>query len=237
MIRDQARRRLLCALDTTRLLSAAALAAQLEDRVGGLKLGNAFFGAHGPPGVRTVAGERHRVFLDLKFHDIPATVAGGVRAVTALRPFLLTVHAAGGPAMMRAAVAAAREAGKAAPRVIAVTVLTSMDADDLDAVGIRGPVDDRAARLADLAQDCGADGVVCSPHEAGRLRRQCGLDFILVTPGIRLPRARGDDQKRVLTPGEAFAAGASYLVVGRPIAQADDPVAAVERIVDDMIAG
>jgi orotidine-5'-phosphate decarboxylase len=169
------------------------------------------------------------LFLDLKLHDIPNTVAGGVRAVADLKPALLTIHAGGGSAMMRAAVEAARETSPLT-KMIAVTILTSLDDGDLDAMGYRDPVETQVLRLARLAQEAGVDGVVCSPREVAALRRQCGGDFILVVPGIRPAAAALGDQKRVMTPKDAIAAGASRLVIGRPITEAADPAEAARAI-------
>jgi orotidine-5'-phosphate decarboxylase len=230
------RGRLFVALDTQDLARARRLGAALQGRVGGVKLGKEVFTAHGPDGVRAIAGGEP-LFLDLKFHDIPNTVAGAVRAAAHLRPAIVNVHAAGGRAMMTAACEAAREAaedtGNERPWVIAVTVLTSLDDADLAEVG-QPAAAAQAVRLARLAQDCGLDGVVCSPREIADLRAACGPDFKLVVPGIRPAWAAVGDQKRVTTPGEAVAAGADLLVVGRPITGADDPGAAAERIVREM---
>jgi orotidine-5'-phosphate decarboxylase len=228
---------LFAALDTPDLGRAAALARALSGLVGGVKLGKEFFTAQGPDGVRAVAGGE-RLFLDLKFHDIPNTVAGAVRAAVHMRPAMVNVHASGGPAMMQAAAEAAREAAEDAevprPLVLAVTVLTSLDDDDLAAVGQRGPACDQVLRLARLAQDSGLDGVVCSPHEIAALRGACGAGFVLMVPGIRPSWAASGDQKRVMTPAQALAAGADYLVIGRPITSADDPAGAARRIVDEL---
>ena len=202
-----------------------------------VKLGLEYFVANGPEGVRAAAAG-HRLFLDLKLHDIPNTVAGATRSACRIAPHFLTIHAAGGMAMMRAAVEAAREAaGDAAPRLLAITVLTSLDASDLDATGQRGPVADQARRLADLAQRAGVAGVVCSPHEVAALRAQCGPGFVLVTPGIRPAWAASGDQKRITTPAEAIASGADHLVIGRPITQAPDPAEALSRICAEIEAG
>ena len=229
------------ALDTPDLARAAHLATALSEVIGGIKVGKEFFTAHGPEGVRAVtraAAGNGRLFLDLKFHDIPNTVAGAVRAAVPLRPNLLTIHAAGGPAMLRAAVvaagAAAAEAGVPPPRLLGITVLTSLDDDDLVAVGQHGPVAEQVRRLAALARESGLDGVVCSPREIAALRRLCGPDFLLVVPGIRPEWTAADDQKRVLTPAEAVAEGADYLVVGRPITGAADPIAAARRIAAEL---
>ena len=235
MDRSQAAARLLCAVDTTDLTQAQGLAQRLDGHVGGLKLGLEFFCAHGPSGVREVIGQKHGLFLDLKLHDIPNTVAGGLQGAAQMKPFLTTIHASGGAAMMRAAMETVAAFGSQRPKVVAVTMLTSMDDADLVSVGMHTPVGDQVMRLAELAQASGADGVVCSAHEAQRLRKQCGDDFLLVVPGVRPSWASSDDQKRIMTPGEAISAGASYLVVGRPITRADDPADAADRIVEDMV--
>jgi orotidine-5'-phosphate decarboxylase len=213
------------ALDTVDAGRAQALAATLAPHVGGVKLGLEFFCANGPSSVREVAGETP-LFLDLKLHDIPNTVAGAVRAVAPLRPAFLTLHASGGPAMLRAAA----DAAEGRMKLLAVTVLTSLDEGDLERVGQRGPVSDQARHLARLAQENGLAGVVCSPHEIRNLRAECGPDFLLVVPGIRPPGSGSGDQKRVMTPSEALAAGADHLVVGRPITAAPDPVAAARSL-------
>jgi orotidine-5'-phosphate decarboxylase len=226
--------RLLVALDTVDTTAAIAQARAVRASVGGVKLGLEFFTANGPAGVREVVAEGQPVFLDLKFHDIPNTVAGAVRAATALGSFMLNVHAAGGAAMLRAAVDAAADmaakAGLDRPLVIGVTVLTSLGDGDFTELGLQDTAHDQALRLADLAQRCGLDGVVCSPHEIVALRRHCGPDFVLVVPGIRPAWAAAGDQERIMTPGEAAQRGADYLVIGRPITGANDPAAAAERI-------
>ncbi len=231
--------RIFAALDTPDLAQAARLARALKGAVGGIKLGKEMFTAQGPDGVRAISGGE-RLFLDLKFHDIPNTVAGAVRAAVHLRPYLLTLHAAGGRAMMQAAAEAAREAaedaGTQAPRLLAITLLTSLDESDLEAIGQRGPVRDQVKRLAALARDSGMDGVVCSPHEIEALRSLCGPDFLLVVPGIRPAWAATGDQKRVMAPSEAVAAGADYLVIGRPITGQADPRAAARKIAEEIAA-
>lgn len=225
--------RIFVAVDTTDCQWATDLAAGLAGLVGGVKLGNEFFTAHGPQGVRRVIDAAGLpLFLDLKFHDIPNTVAAAVRAALPLRPFMLNVHAAGGAAMMRAAAAAAAEAGPSRPLVLAVTVLTSLGDDDLARTGVAGKVADQVVRLARLAQDCGLDGVVCSAKEIVVLRGACGAAFRLVVPGIRPASAAADDQRRIVTPGEAMALGADFLVIGRPITGAADPAEAARQIAD-----
>ncbi len=231
--------RIFVGLDTPDIDKAARLAKMLVGSVGGVKIGKELFTAQGPDGVRLAAGGAP-LFLDLKFHDIPNTVAGAVRAAVHLRPKILNVHASGGRAMMTAAAEAAREAaedlGVARPKVIAVTVLTSLDADDLAEVGQMGPPEAQVERLARLTQDSGLDGVVCSPREIALLRRACGPDFLLVVPGIRPTWAAAGDQKRIMTPEDAITAGADHLVIGRPITAAEDPLAAARRIAADLEA-
>lgn len=220
------------ALDTTDLARAKQLAAMVTPHVGGLKLGLEFFLAQGLANTATVAGASP-LFLDLKLHDIPNTVAGAVRAIAALKPEFLTIHAAGGPAMMRAAVAEAAEAaakGGHRIKLLGVTVLTSLDDGDLEAVGQQGPAAAQVRRLALLARTCGLDGVICSPFEVAALRAELGPDFQLVVPGIRPAGAAAGDQKRVMGPREAIDAGASRLVIGRPITDAPDPAAAARAI-------
>jgi orotidine-5'-phosphate decarboxylase len=247
------RDRILAALDTPVVEHAAALARTLSGRVGGVKLGLEFFNANGPAGVRRVvrdapeetprgtAPAQQRLFLDLKFHDIPNTVAGAVRSVMPLGPAILNVHASGGPAMMRAALDAANfeaeQLGVVRPMMIAVTVLTSLDDADLDAVGQHGPAGDQAVRLAALAQAAGLDGVVCSSKEIAAIRAECGPDFKLIVPGIRPAGAAQGDQKRVMTPKAALDAGADFLVIGRPITAADDPAEAADAIVTEIEGG
>ena len=227
---------ILCAVDTPEIARARTLAEATAGLVGGLKLGLEFFAAHGPAGIQEVAAGQASVFLDLKLHDIPNTVAGAVRAAAALEPLLLTVHCGGGGAMMRAAAdaATAAAAGRRRMKVIGVTVLTSLDERDLDAVGQNGPVADQVRRLALLARGSGLDGVVCSPHEVASLRAACGPDFLLVVPGIRPAGAALGDQKRVMGPRAALDAGADYLVIGRPITEAPDPAAAARTILAEI---
>ncbi len=228
---------ILVALDLSDRDRAAALRRSLAGLVGGFKIGKEFFTAEGPDGVREVVGDAP-LFLDLKFHDIPNTVAGALRAALRLRPFMVNVHASGGPTMMGAAATAVAESAEALsierPLVIAVTVLTSLDEADLAAVGQEGPIGDQAERLARLAQASGLDGVVCSPREIERLRAALGPDFTLVVPGIRPHWAAEGDQKRIMTPAQALACGADYLVIGRPITGAPDPRAAASRILEEL---
>jgi orotidine-5'-phosphate decarboxylase len=219
-----------CALDTTDEARAASLARGLKEAVGGIKIGMEFFNAHGPKGYRTVAEAGLPIFLDLKLHDIPNTVAGGIRAVLPLKPAIVNVHAAGGLAMMRAAADAAKEAGADRPLVIGVTMLTSLDQSDLEATGVTGTPGDHVLRLAHLAARAGLDGVVCSAHEIEGLRRELGHGFKLIVPGIRPADAAVGDQKRIMTPTQALALGADVLVIGRPITGAANPREAADAI-------
>jgi orotidine-5'-phosphate decarboxylase len=210
------------ALDAPDLETAARWAALVDPHVSTVKIGLELYLRYGPDAVASVRGASSvRVFLDLKLHDIPATVAGAARAVARLRPDLLTVHAAGGAAMVRAAVEAAPGA-----KILAVTVLTSLGDADLDRIGLAGPVSDAVRRLAVLAVEAGAQGLVCSPQEAETLRAEVGPGILLVTPGIRWAGGEAHDQARVATPEDALRAGADLLVVGRPITAAADPGAA-----------
>jgi len=218
------------ALDMPRREAALAMVARLGGTVGGLKVGLEFVAGEGPDGVRALVATGMPVFLDVKLHDIPNTVAGAVRTYAGLGIAMLNVHATGGLAMMQAAKEAA--AGRCA--VIAVTVLTSLDAGDLKATGVAGAAAEQALRLAVLAQEAGLDGVVCSAHEAPAIRRACGPAFRIVVPGLRPAGAALGDQKRVMTPREALKAGADMLVIGRPIIEAADPAAAARAIAESL---
>jgi orotidine-5'-phosphate decarboxylase len=221
------------ALDTTDLDHARGLAERLRGHVGGLKLGLEFFCAHGPKGVRAFEGLDLPLFLDLKFHDIPNTVAGAARAAAALGVSIINVHAGGGAAMMKAAAEAARSVNPAV-KVIAVTVLTSLSDSDLAAVGQTASASEQVLRLAQLTKSSGLDGVVCSAHEIAPLRAAFGADFLLVVPGIRPAGSDPGDQKRVMGPLEARRVGASILVIGRPITTAQDPAKAARDIAQSL---
>jgi orotidine-5'-phosphate decarboxylase len=235
---------LIVALDFDSLASAVKFAQQVADVVGMFKIGSQLFTSAGPEAVRRVAQLGADIFLDLKFHDIPNTVAGAVLASTALPGVqLVNVHALGGTAMMRAAsqaVSAGVPMGADRTRLLAVTVLTSMDQKAIREVGIGGPPKLRVLELAKLAQKAGADGVVASVEEAKAIRKVCGREFLIVTPGVR-PKDQGagekmDDQVRTATPREAIKAGADFIVVGRPILAAADPRLAAQAIVDEIAA-
>jgi len=232
-----------CSIDTIDLAHATKLIQSVaggpKPAVGGIKLGLEFFLAHGAPGVRYAFPTPVRAtgvgfFLDLKLHDIPNTVAGGIRAVVDLAPTFVTIHASGGREMMKAAVEeAGSQAAKlnvARPKLLGVTVLTSLDRSDLESTGVNADPSEQVLRLAALAHESGLDGVICSPHEIAALRKQCGPDFVLMVPGIRPVGSAANDQKRAMTPRQAVDLGATNLVVGRPIYQAQDPRAAAEAI-------
>ncbi len=220
---------LIVALDFPNASSALALADRLDPAQCRVKVGKELFTSVGPQILRALVSRGFSVFLDLKFHDIPNTVAGACRAAADLGCWMINVHAAGGAAMLSAARSALGDAPQR-PLLIAVTVLTSTDEAGLHAVGVAGSIADQVARLAALSADAGLDGVVCSPLEIGLLRAQRGAGFKLVTPGVRPMASSLDDQVRVATPAAAIVAGADYLVVGRPVTQAPDPLTAVATI-------
>ena len=232
--------RLLVALDVDGADRALAVAEQVRGIAGGLKVGSRLFTMAGPDLVRRLVESGARVFLDLKFHDIPNTVAQAVDAAVRTGAWMINVHASGGSAMMQAAARAAADAaaaaGRQAPLVIAVTVLTSMDDEALKQTGVARPLLDHVLALARVAQTAGLQGVVASPHETAAIRRTCGPDFAIVTPGIRGASAgqEKNDQARTMGPAEAVTAGATYIVVGRPIIAAPDPRAAAHAIVEEL---
>ena len=234
---------LLVALDVESGARALELSSALSGVVDGVKVGSRLFTLEGPALVRRLADQGTRVFLDLKFHDIPNTVAQAVEAAVVTGAWMINVHASGGVPMMQAAAKAAAEAAarsnQAKPLVIAVTVLTSMDEETLRAGGVERPLFDHVVALARMAKQSGLDGVVASPQETAAIRAACGADFAIVTPGIRGASAGAEknDQTRTMGPAEAVKAGASYLVVGRPIIAATDPRSAAQRIVEEMKAG
>ena len=233
--------KLIVALDFDTPARALSLAKELSTVAGMFKIGSQLFTLAGPQIVKDIVGSGAKVFLDLKFHDIPHQVAGAARSVTQLGVSMFTVHASGGAEMMRRAAEAVAEVsaqqGTARPAVLAVSVLTSMDANALAQIGVNSSPEESVLRLVKLAEQSGVDGVVASPQEAERIRATvANQKFLIVTPGIRPadPNANADDQRRVATPAAALAAGANYLVVGRPITAAADPVAAARQIVAEM---
>lgn len=229
--------RLIVALDVPGLEEARALVERLRGIASTFKVGSQLFTAAGPAAVELVRAEGGRVFLDLKYHDIPATVGSAVRAAARLGVSWLTVHASGGSAMLRAAATAAAEAGRERPRVLAVTVLTSLDRAVLHReLQVPLAVAGHVVHLAGLAREAGCDGVVAAPHEAGRIRALLGRECLVVTPGIRPSGADAGDQARTATPAAARRAGADYVVVGRPIIEAPDPAAAATAIVEELAA-
>ncbi len=225
------RDRLIVALDVPKADAARALVDRLAGRVGMFKVGNQLFTAAGPDLVHEIVARGEKVFLDLKFHDIPNTVAGAVASASRLGVSLVDVHGLGGRAMIEAAVGALPAMGT---RLLAITVLTSHQDETLGQIGVNGTILDSVRRLALLAKEAGADGVVASPHEVALIRASCGSGFIIVTPGIRPAGTAAGDQARAATPAAALRAGADYLVVGRPITEASDPARAAEAIVDEM---
>lgn len=227
------RERLIVALDVSDADTARALVARLEGQVGIYKVGSQLFGAAGPELVRELVRARRSVFLDLKYHDIPNTVAAAARTAAALGVSFVSAHAGGGRAMLEAA---ARALAGTATRLLGITVLTSHTAATLAETGVEAAVPDQVSRLARLAREAGAHGVVASPQEAALVRAACGPGFLIVTPGVRPERSSEDDQARAATPAAAIRAGADYLVVGRPILSAPDPAAAAAAILAELEA-
>ena len=230
--------RLIVALDVSTMDAMKEIVTSLGDAVSFYKVGMELFYAEGEQTVRYLQEQNKQVFLDLKLHDIPNTVAHGVSSLTRLGANLITMHGQGGPVMMKAAVKAARETaeqlGVERAKLLAITVLTSFDDEAWTSTGGQLPISDQVIRLAKLAKECGMDGVVCSALEAKMIREACGDDFLIVTPGIRPSFAATDDQKRIATPASALQDGASRLVIGRPITQAENPREAVRLIIEEM---
>jgi len=236
---DSVKEKLIVALDVETAREAREFFAMLGEHAGMFKIGSQLFTSAGPELAREIVGAGGRIFLDLKFHDIPNTVAAACREAARLGVSIFNVHAAGGGEMMRRAVEALNETAAreslARPRLIAVTVLTSADANLLNEIGIQSSLREQVVALARLAERCGIDGVVASPHEIAPIRAAVERkDFIIVTPGVRPARAARDDQKRVMTPAEAIRAGADYIVVGRAILNAPDPARAAQEILAEM---
>lgn len=237
-LRERAREKLIFALDVSTAREAGALIRQLKDSVGMFKVGKQLFLREGPRILSYIRERGGEVFLDLKFHDIPQTVARASVEATRLGAAMFNVHASGSAAMMKESVRQVRRACRTEhlrrPRMLAVTVLTSLSSDDLSLVGVHAPIEDQVLRLALLAQEAGMDGVVASPHEIRAIREACGPRFLIVTPGIRRSTDAKGDQHRITGPAEAVAAGADFVVVGRPIRDAADPKAEAEAIVDEI---
>lgn len=230
---------IICAIDTTDVEQAKLLVTAIEPYVGAIKLGLEYFVANGAAGVHAFTDLKIPIFLDLKFHDIPNTVAKAIEATAGIDCFMMTVHTSGGRAMLQSAIDAsmrvAEMTGKERPHIIGVTVLTSMDQDDLSMIGYDRAINSQVKLLAQLSQSAQLDGVVCSSYEITMLREACGNDFLLVVPGIRMPDDSADDQKRTMTPKEAIDRGADYLVIGRPITKAADPAKAARAILESLI--
>ncbi|WP_277302041.1 orotidine-5'-phosphate decarboxylase [Veillonella caviae] len=230
--------RLIVALDVSTMNAMKSIVSSLGDSVSFYKVGMELFYAEGDQTVRYLQDQGKHVFLDLKLHDIPNTVAHGVSSLTRLGANLITIHGQGGPIMMKVAAQAARESaeqlGIERPKLLAITVLTSFDDEAWTSIGGQLPISDQVIRLAKLAKESGMDGVVCSALEAKMIREACGPDFLIVTPGIRPSFAATNDQKRIATPASALADGASRLVIGRPITQAANPQEAVRLIIEEM---
>jgi orotidine-5'-phosphate decarboxylase len=225
--------KIIVALDFANAKDALSLVNQLDPTLCKLKVGKELFTAVGPQLVEQLVDKGFKVFLDLKFHDIPNTVAKACEAASNLGVWMLNVHASGGSAMMKAALEGVNNS-KYSPYLIAVTVLTSMSQENLTEMGIHNSIENQVLKLASLAQEAGLHGVVCSAMEAAQLRKVTGNDFLLVTPGIRPATASLDDQNRVMTPSKALSMGASYLVIGRPITQAKDPIQALLAINEEI---
>jgi len=230
--------KIIFALDVEHFAEAQHWVNLLKNHVGIFKVGKQLFTHAGPKVVDMIRQKGQKVFLDLKFHDIPNTVARAGEEATKLHVTMFNLHALGGFEMMKKTVegsrAAAKSLGIPKPLILAVTILTSMDEETLKEVGVQGPLLEEVGRLAHLSMRAGVDGVVASPKEIGIIRQQCGEKFLIVTPGIRHPSDKRDDQKRTLSPKEAITAGASYLVIGRPIKEAKDPIEAVQKIIEDI---
>jgi len=227
--------RIIVALDYADAGSALEFVSHVSPEQCRLKVGKELFTSAGPEFVRRLAGQGFDVFLDLKYHDIPNTVAKACRAAAGLDVWMLNVHALGGRRMLEAAAEAVAAIARP-PLLVAVTILTSMDASDLESIGLGGTPEQHVLQLATLASDCGLDGVVCSSRETAALRGRFGNEFRLVTPGIRPAGSQADDQRRVMTPADAIRNGSTYLVIGRPVTQADDPSAVLLTINSELAA-
>ena len=225
---------IMLAIDTSSLDEAKSLAVKLKDNIGGIKLGMEFFNSFGPSGIKAIKDFDIPIFLDLKLHDIPATVYKTITTLLKLEPAIINVHASGGKEMMMAAAKALKDSGNKNTKIIAVTILTSLDDNDLYEIGFSGTSNELVLRLAKLAQESGLDGIVCSAKEISTIRENIGSDFMLVVPGIRTKEDNADDQKRIMTPKEAILLGADLLVIGRPITKAKDEILASKEILDQL---
>ena len=229
--------KIICALDTSNFLVAQKITRKLRNHLGGIKVGKEFFTAHGPDGIKKISKEGLPIFLDLKFHDIPNTVAKAISNIVRLKPSMTTIHATGGAEMIKAAVKAnkiiAKKNNIKRPYILAVTVLTSLDKSDMVSLGSEKNIQTLTLRLAKLAKRNGADGIICSPKELKILRFKLGKNFKIVVPGIRPNRKKNDDQKRTMTPKQALDLGADYVVIGRPITESDNPLLAVKKIINE----
>jgi orotidine-5'-phosphate decarboxylase len=235
---DNPKDKIIFALDVEHFTEAQRWVNLLKDYVGLFKVGKQLFTHAGPKVIDMIRQKGQKVFLDLKYHDIPNTVAKAGEEATKLNVTMFNLHALGGSEMMRKTVEASKSMAKSLgipkPIILAVTILTSMDEGALKEVGVQGPLLEEVGRLAFLSSKAGVDGVIASPQEIGIIRERCGGKFLIVTPGIRAPSDKKDDQKRTLTPKEAISAGANYLVIGRPIKEAKDPLEAVQKIIEDI---
>lgn len=237
MTRDEARKKIIFALDVPGMVEVEKWAGLLSGRVGMFKIGKQLFTSAGPEAVRTIRDAGGEVFLDLKYHDIPNTVAMATLEAARMGVQLCNLHALGGFEMMATTMETLhKNCGDTRPKVLAVTILTSSNQQTLSEIGIDTPIADQVVRLARLAQRAGVDGVVASPQETAMIREACGSDFLIVTPGVRPVFASADDQKRIMTPADAVSAGADYLVIGRPISAHPDPVQACELIIDEIMS-
>jgi len=225
---------IMLAIDTSSLDEAKSLAVKLKDNIGGIKLGMEFFNSFGPSGIKAIKDFDIPIFLDLKLHDIPATVYKTITTLLKLEPAIINVHASGGKEMMMAAAKALKDSGNKNTKIIAVTILTSLDDNDLYEIGFSGTSNELVLRLAKLAQESGLDGIVCSAKEISTIRENIGSDFMLVVPGIRTKEDNADDQKRIMTPKEAILLGADLLVIGRPITKARDQILASKEILEQL---
>jgi len=225
---------IILAVDSSSISEAETLASNLKDYIGGIKLGMEFFNSFGPEGVKTIKKLNIPIFLDLKLHDIPITVYKTVKSLLDLEPAIINVHASGGKEMMMAASRALKESNNVKTKIIAVTVLTSLDNNDLKEIGFDEKSDTLVVKLANLVKESGLDGIVCSAKEISLVRKSIGDDFILVVPGIRLHKDKLNDQKRVMSPKEAISLGADLLVIGRPITNAENQIKATKEILNQI---